>query len=394
MKIGFVYDMIYPFSKGGAEKRFYHLARRLAQRHEVHWVGLKLWDGPATMVTEDGITLHGVARPPGKFYVGDGRRALLEPAWFGAALLQWPGLRKMDIIDCSSFPFFSVFSTRGLATLGGAHVVVTWHEVWGDYWKQYAGRVAPVGRLIERAVMRLTPRAVAVSRFTSDKLVEAGVSADRVSIIPNGIDLTLIDAAQPQRTGPDVLFMGRLIREKRVDLLLKALAEEPLARIRATCWIVGQGADLPVLQRMASGLGLDGRVTFISWLPEDQVYATMKSAKTIALLSEREGFGMVVLEAMACGTPAVVASGKISAAPDLVSPGETGYVTVPEPWAVSQAIARIVSTPDLRASMGQLAKRRAAAFDWAEITRQTESLYENTVGGQPHGAPARDPQWT
>jgi glycosyltransferase involved in cell wall biosynthesis len=304
MKIGFVYDMIYPFSKGGAEKRFYHLARRLAQRHEVHWVGIKLWDGPSTIVTEDGVTLHGVVRPPGRMYDETGHRTLLEPVWFGVTLFQWPGLRGMDAIDCSSFPFFSTFSARALAALGGVPLVVTWHEFWGDYWREYAPRVAPVGMLVERLAISLSKTAISVSEHTRDKLVGAGMPPGCVTVVPNGIDLAAIQGVAPLPRGPDVLFVGRLIADKRVPVLLRALAEGPLAQ--ATCWIIGDGPEAGMLRQMAEGLGIGSRVTFQSWMPEEQVYGAMKSAGAVALPSEREGFGMVVLEAMACGTPVVV----------------------------------------------------------------------------------------
>ena len=182
MKIGFVYDMIYPYSKGGAEKRFHNLASRLAQRHEVHWVGLKLWEGPSTIVTESGVTLHGVWRPPGRVYVDQGRRALLEPVWFGFALLQWPGLRNMDVIDCSSFPYFSTFSARALALLGRKPLVMTWHEFWDDYWKEYAPKVAPIGKVVERMALSCSTKLIAVSEHTRERIASTGLTQAEVAI--------------------------------------------------------------------------------------------------------------------------------------------------------------------------------------------------------------------
>ena len=380
MKIGFVYDMIYPFSKGGAEKRIYHLASRLATRHEVHCVGLKQWEGPSTVVTDAGVTLHGVRRPPGRVYVDHGRRALLEPVWFGVALFQWMGLRNMDLIDCSSFPYFSTFSARALAILGRKPLVTTWHEFWGDYWNQYAPRVAPIGRVVEKMAVWCSMTVVAVSEHTRQKLINTGLKTEQVSVIPNGIDMKAIERAEPLLDAPDILFVGRLIREKKVGELLEALSRQPLDHLGATCWIVGEGSDREYLQRRVTELGLGSRVSFVSWMPEEQVYGAMKGAKVVALLSEREGFGMVVLEAMACGTPVVVASGRHTAAPDLVRSGENGYVVPCEPQAVSEALASIITSPGLRASLGARGKERAVRFDWDLITEHAEAVYLRAAG--------------
>jgi glycosyltransferase involved in cell wall biosynthesis len=380
MKIGFVYDMIYPYSKGGAEKRFYHLASRLAERHEVHWVGLKLWQGPRTIVTESGVILHGVAAAPGRMYVDGGRRSILEPVWFGTALFQWTGLRNMDVIDCSSFPFFSIFSSKTLALLGRVPLVTTWHEFWGDYWKQYAPRVAFIGRLVERLALSCSGTVISVSQYTRDKLIQAGLKDSKVSVVPNGIDLEAIDRADAVPDGPDVLFVGRLIPEKRVAALLEALSTEPLRGLGATCRVIGDGPEAERLKGLANERGLASRVRFDAWVPEEEVYGAMKSAKVVTLLSEREGFGMVVLEAMACGTPTVVSTGTNSAAPDLVQSGETGYVVPCEPQALSQAIASIIGSPERRSQMGGRGKGMAKLYGWDHVTKQAEAVYEAAAG--------------
>ncbi len=375
MRIGFVYDMVYPYSKGGGEKRYYELASRLARDHEVHWVGSKLWDGPSERVDESGVRLHGVLKAPGRMYVEGGRRSLLQPLWFGLALHQWPGLARMDVIDCCAFPFFSTFPTKALALLTRKPLVATWHEFWGDYWQEYAPRVARVGKAVERLTLRCADSVMTVSEHTRRKLVGAGLPPSRVSVVPNGINCAAIDRAAPLPCGPDVLFVGRLIREKGVDVLLEALSAPPLARLGATCWIVGDGAEGPRLRALAARLGLDCRVKFVRWLPEEQVYGAMKSAGVLALLSEREGFGMVVLEAMACGTPVVVSDGKNSAAPDLVRHGDTGYVLPREPQAIAEAMAGILGSQERREAMGHAARQAALGYDWDLVARQAEEVY-------------------
>lgn len=380
MKIGFVYDMIYPYSTGGAERRYHFLASALAKKHEVHWVGLKLWDGPSTIVTDEGITLHGVIKPPGPIYDSRGYRTLIEPPWFGAALFQWPGLRKMDVIDCSSFPYFNIFTARALTAFSQSKLVVTWHEHWGDYWKTYAGKAALAGKLIEKLAVKLTPHAISVSEHTRDKLLRSGLTEDRVTLIPNGLSAEAITAANPLQDGPDILFAGRLIQEKRVDVLLRALASDKLKSTNSVAWIVGKGSESEYLKRLAGELGLGDRVKFHDWLGEEQLYGAMKSASAFALLSEREGFGMVVLESMAAGTPVVVARGANSAAPDLVTDGIDGYVVNANPESVAEALSKLVSDPITSARMGASGRIKAAKYGWDEIVDQSERLYLSLAG--------------
>jgi glycosyltransferase involved in cell wall biosynthesis len=121
-------------------------------------------------------------------------------------------------------------------------------------------------------------------------------------------------------------------------------------------------------------------VKFFDWLTEEELYGAMSSAAAFALLSEREGFGMVVLEAMAGGTPVVVATGTNTAAPDLVTNGMDGFVTPPDPAAISGALASLVNDRALSARMGEAGKRKAADYSWDQITERTESLYMALAG--------------
>ena len=156
MRIVFVSDVVYPYVKGGAEKRIYEVSRRLAAAgHEVHVYGQQWWDGPRILV-EDNVTYHGVCRPR-PLYV-NGRRSVTEAIWFAVCLLG-PLLReRFDVIDCNEHPYFPLFTCKIVRTLKGGRLFATWHEVWGDYWYEYlgtrrdcgqacrAGRLPDVGR--------------------------------------------------------------------------------------------------------------------------------------------------------------------------------------------------------------------------------------------------------
>src|SRR5512136_1141922 len=154
MKIAFVYDVIYPYVKGGVEKRIWELASRLTRRgHEVHLFGMKFWDEEDILFRE-GIWLHGIC-PAYNLYSGD-RRTLWEPFYFSTHLLI-PLLReKFDIIDCQQFPYLSSISTRFVSRIKKIPVTITWIEAWGDYWYEYLGIKGFLGKGIERYIARFS----------------------------------------------------------------------------------------------------------------------------------------------------------------------------------------------------------------------------------------------
>jgi len=110
MNIAYVYDAIYPWIKGGAEKRIYELSKRLVQRgHHIHIFGVKWWDG-ADVINRDGVILHGVCKPM-ELYI-NGKRSIKEALVFSYKLLPHLLSMKFDIIDCNQFPYFSCFTAK------------------------------------------------------------------------------------------------------------------------------------------------------------------------------------------------------------------------------------------------------------------------------------------
>lgn len=184
MKIAFVYDAVYPWIKGGVERRIYEIGRRLSRRHEVYWLGLKWWSGKDMEL--DGIILREVGE--GKALYVDGKRSIWEAIYFGLKTL-FGFKENFDFIDVQAFPYFSCFSSKINSIAKKSVLAITWHELWGDYWFEYLGKKGFFGWAVERAVCKLTKRHIAVSRTTQRSLEKIGVNAE---IIPNGIDFERI----------------------------------------------------------------------------------------------------------------------------------------------------------------------------------------------------------
>jgi glycosyltransferase involved in cell wall biosynthesis len=317
MKIAFIYDVIYPYVKGGVEKRVWELAIRLTHRgHEVHLFGMNFWDGE-DIINHEGVFLHGVCRAQ-KIYTS-GRRSIWQAVYFSFHLLSPLLKEKCDIIDCQQFPYFSCFSAKLISILEKTPLVITWHEVWGEYWYEYLGWKGFGGKITERMVSLLTQHCVAVSLTTKNNLKTLGYRGN-ITIIPNGVDLQHIRLINPSDEPSDIIFVGRLIKEKHIDLLVRAFgilsSEQPELRLL----IIGEGPEQEAIKKIIHELSLEDRIVLKGFQNDhDEVIARMKSAKVFVNPSTREGFGITALEALACGIPVVTVDHPANAIRDLIT---------------------------------------------------------------------------
>ena len=368
MKIAYVYDAVYPWVKGGAEKRIYELSRRLAARgHEVHCYGMKWWTGDDE-IQREGVHLHGIC-PPMPLYV-KGKRSIYEAAFFAGKLLS---LRTdCDVIDCQNFPYLSCFSAKLLSSLRGQKLFITWHEVWGDYWRKYLGEMGRAGQAVEWAAARLVEKNIAVSVRTQRELLRMG--AKDVRVVPNGIDWQGINRVHPSAKQSDIIYVGRLVEHKNVDLLIKALkiVKSEVPDVKAL--VVGDGPEAGRLKSLVLELGLEKNVLFLGFLEDyNEALALMKSSRIFATPSTREGFGMAALEANACGLPVVTVKHRMNAVMDLVTK-ETGAVCEPTEQALAGAICQ---TLQKKGKMRGRCIEEARKYDWEEICNQAEKVYDN-----------------
>ena len=347
LRIALVYDAVYPYQKGGGERRFRALAEQLAAAGcEVDLYGMRGWAGRAPLQVSPRVRLHGLCRSR-RMYTRSGRRSIPQSLIFGLACLKLLG-KRFDVIDCCGFPFFSLFACRLVAALRRRPLVSTWHEVWGPaYWREYLGPVGGwVGALVERVAVTLPDRIICPSRTTGRRVATDLGYRRPIFLLPNGVDARLAGAVPPADRAVDVIFAGRLIPDKNVDLLLRALARLAADGRPVRGLVVGDGPERRRLERLCAELDLTSSVTFTgSLLSSGEVLSAMKAAKVLVLPSTREGFGMVVLEANACGVPVITVSSPGNAATELIRDGHNGWVVPAEVGALADAVSRAVSRP-------------------------------------------------
>lgn len=382
MRVALIYDAVYPYVAGGVERRNYAIAAVTNRDHHIVLYGLNYWRrDPGRQLPH--CTYVSVA-PAVPLYTRRGRRSLVEPFLFAFGLA-WALLRSREQVwDIASFPYVSVPVARLMSVLKRRPLVVTWLEYWGDYWYEYLGWVGIVGKWFETLALRCSSRIVAISAFTKRRLVAAGAPADRITVVPNGVDLARIAAVPAGSEPADVVYVGRLVPPKQVHLLIEAMPHLHRRHPGATLLVIGDGPERARLERLAGALGVHASVRFAGPVrSSEEVYAHLKASRVAVLPSKREGFGTVVLEAWACGIPVVVCDEPESAAVELIDSPAKGRVVPSNPAAIAAACAELFSSVTTESHRERHAA--AARYDWKMIAAEAFNVYSACL--EPRSAP-------
>ncbi|MBI3971824.1 MAG: glycosyltransferase family 4 protein [Chloroflexi bacterium] len=364
---------------GGAEVYLREVYRRLAARgHDVTLL-CSTYAGGAAEAVEDGIRV--VRR--GNFWTFH-----LQVPWF---YRRDPALAG-QAWDCvfeytNKVPMLTPLFVR-------APLIAVAHHLFGaSIFHESKAPIAAYVYLMERlipVVYRRTPW-IAVSPSTRQDLVALGIPAGNIHVIPNGIDSGLFSPRRHRDTEkmetkvvsvspclrgepPIIAWIGRMKRYKRVDVLLRAmplvLERVPEARLE----LAGDGPEAPRLRALAGRLGLAAEtVRFLGAVTEEEKLALLRRATVLAQPSLKEGWGRTVLEAAACGVPAVASD--VPGLRDSVLPNETGLLVPPtKPDALAGAVLSLLLDPDRRRTLGQAARAYARRFTWDDAALATEHL--------------------
>ncbi|MGE5251254.1 MAG: glycosyltransferase family 4 protein [Bacteroidota bacterium] len=339
--VALVSDAIYPYNRGGKEVRYHEFSRRIADRAEVHVYTMRWWEGARTRDEQD-ITFHAIS-PMLPLYARN-RRSIGQAAVFAIACLRllW---QRFDVLEADHMPYLQIPVLRLVTLVRRKRFVVTWHEVWGPgYWRQYLGLPGIAAWAVEWLAMRLPDHIVAASPQTAERLCTLLGRSDRITVAPNGIDLEAVNAALPASVPADLVVVSRLLPHKRIDMLLDAVALLHEQGMKVTCRVIGDGPEREALHAQASELGIASAIDFRHDVDEQkELYALVKAARVFAFPSAREGFGIAVLEALACGIRVVTTSAPDNLARHLVSGASQGVICDPTAEAMAAAAARLLS---------------------------------------------------
>ena len=339
---------------------------------------------PDRVAISDGVVVaHVDAGPPGPLP----KDALLPhmPEFAGRLSAEWC-TRTPDVVHAH-------FWMSGLAALWAAQplgipVVHTFHAL-GVVKRRHQGDAdtSPSGRLdLERRIVAEADRIIATCSDEVFELIRLGADRRRVSVVPCGVDLDRFrpdGPAEPRGTRPRVVALSRMVPRKGVDDVIRAVAKLPDAEL-----VVAGGpppeavADDPECRRLravAREHGVSDRVGFRGSLPREAVPALLRSADVVACTPWYEPFGIVPLEAMACGVRVVAT--RVGGLVDSVVHEVTGLHVPPrDPGALTAALAALLADPGRRRAMGRAGARRARErFGWDRVAGATMEAYARAL---------------
>ncbi len=346
---------------GGAEEHLHQVFRRLASAGHSVTLLCSNWPGGEPAARVDGMSVH---RTGGRYTFN-----LAAPAY---ARRHLPGPFDIVVEDLNKVPMFAPYWANA------AHGVLLVHHLFGlTAFREVNVFLAAATWLFERTIpwaFRRLP-CVAVSDSTRRDLIRRGLDASRISVVPNGVAMAELWPAPKRYPTPTAVFLGRLQRYKRVDLVLRATAELRRRGIDLDLIVAGRGHARAGLEKAARRLGIADRIRFAGFVSAGEKREMLSKAWVHVLTSPKEGWGIASVEASACGT-ATVASDSPGLR-DTVLHGETGLL-VPhgDIGALADALASILDT-ERRDGMGRAARRMAEQYTWDRAADAFEDMFQS-----------------
>lgn len=352
---------------GGAEEHLHQIFGRLARRGHRITLLCSGWDGSDATAEIDGIRVHRT-----------GRRYTFNMAAPFCHARQLSG-ERFDVVveDLNKVPMLSpMWAPAPL------HLLLVHHLFGTTAFREANPGLAAATWLFERvipSVYRGLP-CVAVSESTREDLIQRGLPAADIRVIRNGVALDRLQPAQTRYPSPTIVYLGRLKRYKRVDLILQAVARLRDRGIELKLVVAGRGDARRGLEATARALGIGEQVRFAGFVSQEEKAELLSRSWAHVLTSPKEGWGIVSMEASASGTPTIASNSP--GLRETVRQGETGYL-VPhgDIEALAEAIERVMR-PENRDRLGRAARSMAEEHSWGAMADSFEHLLLSLTGGE------------
>jgi alpha-maltose-1-phosphate synthase len=351
---------LYPPHLGGEELVAQHLAGLQSQRHDVTVYTSRVGAAAAPRREQ-----HGRLR-----VFRDGARSLgntpITPHLLRRLLRHQP---RPDIVHVHAGLAVTPEIVRFASWLRGIPYVVHLHLMVRPSSRAGTVLLPLYQRLFYAGFLRHAARVICLTDAMREVVIETfGLRPERVVVVANGVDMAVFGAAgAPRRADRELLFVGRLTPQKNVAVLVEAMAALPDVTLR----IVGAGELRAALERRVAALGLTN-IRFEGQLPPDQLAACYQRATAVLMPSTHEGLPLVLLEAMAAGTPVVC-----SALPELLETGRDAIVAVRPLTAatLAESIRDLLGDAPRRDRLSRLGRIRAASFAWPHVADRVDDVY-------------------
>ncbi len=367
------------YAHGGTEIATYNLARNIAKIHELDIFTTSINSKDSCELLEN-MKIHRY-----------GTVLKIASANLSFNLLYKPLDHKVDIVHAHYNMPYSDYSALRYAKRKNVPFVVTYHadaqESGGNLIRNWAQII--YNRSLLKQVLNGADVIIATSNSYIDESKFLRDYKDKIEVIPNGINLEEFDIELSKEECRDklglphdkkiILFFGNIVAYKGPHVLLEAFSRVKNEIKEIKLVFAGRGEMQKELEKLAVELGVDD-VIFTGFVDEELKEYYYKSADIFCLpsITMAEAFGIVNLEAMACGIPVI--STKLGGIPDVVSDKETGLLVEPEDSnALADAIIYLLENEDIARKMGINGKRKVEEYSWKKIAERTDEVYKELI---------------
>jgi len=342
---------------GGVETRAYYLAKYLKKKHQVKIISR----GHQGIVSANFFSIF-----QRLFFI-------LQAIKQGIAV-------DFDIIEGSNF--ITYLPAWIIGFIKQKPRIAWFADVYQKTWfKYYSFPVALAGWFLEIIALKLPwSQIIAMSQSTKKKLIKAGISSNKITVIYGGVDYQKCQLCQKNKKfpRPTICCLARLVNYKRINDLIKAihLIKPKIPQIQ--CLILGSGPEKNQLQSQIKSLELSKNIKLLGSTDHQKAIKILSQSHLSSLPSVVEGFGLVTIESMAVGTPYV--SSNILPTREITQNGQAGFLFKPKnPQDLADKILKLLKDKKLYSQKRQQVIKLAKQYDWQIIFKETLNLYSQQI---------------
>lgn len=371
-------NKVSPKLGGGAELRMREIGKRLAKKgYEIYVVCGKTEPNLPDYEEIDGIKVYYVKTIPEflfrfrkiSFYLS---RYLF---YFLSVFRIYTLLDKVDVIvdNISPAPSFAYL----LGKIRKKTVYAEIHEFFGYEWFKLKDPITAFFGFLSQYLLKIFKfdKIITVSKFTKRRLVMFGLDPQKIIVIPNGVDILKYSKCKVNNAhqNDSIVSIGRLVKQKGYEYLIEAMKKVIREVPNVRLYIVGDGPLKNKLVAKVRKEGLDRNIVLLGKVSDEEKLRVLNTSEIFVLPSLQEGFGITLLEAMACGLPII--ANDLLVFREFINQQNGYLVDVRDTKRFAEAIVSLLKDEDKKMEMRKYNKRRAKLFNWDKIAEVVEKVY-------------------